>query len=58
MTPRHALALTAGSAGFGFSTYLYTSEGWVALTAIGLVCLTLLAVVFKLSQNRGKTKKN
>lgn len=58
MTPKHAFALTAGGAGLSVSTYLYTSEDWVALAAVGFVCLTLLAVVFKLAQNRGETKKN
>lgn len=58
MTPGNVLAVTLGSAGSGFTAYFYTSEAWVALAAVGIVCLTLLAVVFKPSQNRGETKKN
>ena len=58
MTPNHAFALTASGAGLSVSTYLYTSEDWVALAAVGFVCLALLALVLKLSPNRGETKKN
>lgn len=57
MRPRHAIAVTLGSAGSGFTAYFCTSEAWVALTAVGIVCLTLLAVISMLSQNRGETKK-
>ena len=56
MTPGHALAVTLG-AGSGFTAYFCTSDGLVALAAVGIICLTSLAVVSMLSQNRGETKK-
>ena len=57
MISGHRVRVTTGSAGVGISLYLCTSSEWVALGAFGLVCLTAI-IIYKLSQNRGGTKKN
>ena len=55
MISGHTVGVTTGSAGI-ISFYLYSSNELVALGAFGLVCLTVI-IIYKLSQNRGGTKK-
>lgn len=58
MTSGHTLSVTAATATVSVAVYFNTPNAWVALGTIGIICLAVVAVVYRLSQNRGETKQN